>query len=133
MRAHIQEYHFVTRKRIRHRFRKFIQQFSQCKATARDLKLKYLVNLETLHPAFYSECFRVTESLEGEVTIVVTGNNGIQWSREEDKEADKVGGGVAFSSLFFFHFLFLFILVPCSPRLFLSYFSFSSSPFLSDF
>uniref|UniRef100_A0A4W5QAT6 Tyrosine-protein kinase n=1 Tax=Hucho hucho TaxID=62062 RepID=A0A4W5QAT6_9TELE len=89
MRAHIQEYHFVTRKRIRHRFRKFIQQFSQCKATARDLKLKYLVNLETLHPAFYSECFRVTESLEGEVTIVVTGNNGIQWSREEDKEADK--------------------------------------------
>nr|XP_046160943.1 tyrosine-protein kinase JAK2-like isoform X1 [Oncorhynchus gorbuscha]XP_046160944.1 tyrosine-protein kinase JAK2-like isoform X1 [Oncorhynchus gorbuscha]XP_046160945.1 tyrosine-protein kinase JAK2-like isoform X1 [Oncorhynchus gorbuscha] len=89
IRAHIQEYHFVTRKRIRHRFRKFIQQFSQCKATARDLKLKYLVNLETLHPAFYSECFRVTESLEGEVTIVVTGNNGIQWSREEDKEADK--------------------------------------------
>uniref|UniRef100_A0A8C7N075 Tyrosine-protein kinase n=1 Tax=Oncorhynchus kisutch TaxID=8019 RepID=A0A8C7N075_ONCKI len=86
IRAHIQEYHFVTRKRIRHRFRKFIQQFSQCKATARDLKLKYLVNLETLHPAFYSECFRVTESLEGEVTIVVTGNNGIQWSREEDKE-----------------------------------------------
>ncbi|CAB1318152.1 unnamed protein product, partial [Coregonus sp. 'balchen'] len=57
IRASIQEYHFVTRKRIRHRFRKFIQQFRQCNATACDLKLKYLANLETLQPAFYSECF----------------------------------------------------------------------------
>uniref|UniRef100_A0A8C8MN70 Tyrosine-protein kinase n=1 Tax=Oncorhynchus tshawytscha TaxID=74940 RepID=A0A8C8MN70_ONCTS len=89
IRARIQEYHFVTRKRIRHRFKKFIQQFCQCNATARDLKLKYLANLEMLQPALYSECFRVTEPSAGEVTIVVTGNNGIQWSQGKDMEIEK--------------------------------------------
>ncbi|KAK6315647.1 hypothetical protein J4Q44_G00131710, partial [Coregonus suidteri] len=87
--ASIQEYPFVTRNRIRHRFRKFIQQFRQCNATACDLKLKYLANLETLQPAFYSECFWVTEPSAGEVTIVVTGNNGIQWSKGKDMEIEK--------------------------------------------
>ncbi|KAL0965852.1 hypothetical protein UPYG_G00286590 [Umbra pygmaea] len=89
MRARIQDYHFVTRKRIRHRFKKFIQQFSQCKATARDLKLKYLVNLEVLQPAFYTECFQVTEPSAREVTILVTGNSGIQWSKGSSTEKDK--------------------------------------------
>ncbi|KAJ7986877.1 hypothetical protein DPEC_G00332960 [Dallia pectoralis] len=89
MRSRIQQYHIVTRKRIRHRFKKFIQHFSQSKATARDLKLKYLVNLETLQPAFYTERFRVTEPSVGEVTIVVTGNHGIQWSKGNSVEADE--------------------------------------------
>ncbi|XP_012992461.1 tyrosine-protein kinase JAK2a [Esox lucius] len=89
MRTCIQKYHYVTRKRIRHRFKKFIQQFSQCKATVRDLKLKYLVNLESLQPAFYSESFQVTEPSAGEVTIVVTGNNGIQWSKGNSVETDE--------------------------------------------
>ncbi|KAM4708475.1 tyrosine-protein kinase JAK2 [Discoglossus pictus] len=94
IRAKIQDYHILTRKRIRYRFRKFIQQFSQCKATARDLKLKYLINLETLQPAFYSEHFEVKEpcmasSGDGNfATIVVTGNGGVQFSRGKHKERD---------------------------------------------
>ncbi|XP_067105792.1 tyrosine-protein kinase JAK2a [Osmerus mordax] len=91
MRACIQEYNFVTRKRIRFRFKKFIEQFSQCKATARDLKLKYLMNLESLQTAFFSESFWVNEASAGEVTIVVTGNNGIQWSSgNEGEKGDQV-------------------------------------------
>uniref|UniRef100_A0A8C9SQW5 Tyrosine-protein kinase n=1 Tax=Scleropages formosus TaxID=113540 RepID=A0A8C9SQW5_SCLFO len=87
MRARIQDYHIVTRKRIRYRFKKFIQQFSQCKATARDLKLKYLMNLEALQSSLYSEQFEVKEPSVGQVTIVVTGNSGIQWSCEKRKES----------------------------------------------
>ncbi|MEE6459204.1 hypothetical protein FKM82_000566 [Ascaphus truei] len=93
IRAKIQDYHILTRKRIRYRFRKFIQQFSQCKATARDLKLKYLINLETLQSAFYSEHFEVKEpcrdsSKESFATIVITGNGGIRLSRGKHKERD---------------------------------------------
>ncbi|KAM6985503.1 tyrosine-protein kinase JAK2a isoform 2-T2 [Aplochiton taeniatus] len=88
-RARIQRYSFVTRKRIRHRFRKFILQFSKCKATARDLKLKYLVNLESLLPALYTEHFQVTDSSGREVRITVTGNGGIQWSKGKDSESDE--------------------------------------------
>ncbi|KAM4808988.1 tyrosine-protein kinase JAK2 [Rhinophrynus dorsalis] len=93
IRAKIQDYHILTRKRIRYRFRKFIQQFGQCKATARNLKLKYLINLETLQPAFYSEHFEVKEpgrDNSGEVsfaTIVITANGGIQISRGKCRES----------------------------------------------
>lgn len=94
VRAKIQDYHILTRKRIRYRFRKFIQQFSQCKASARDLKLKYLINLETLQPAFYSERFEIKEPGRGPsgeeifTTIVVTGNCGIQWLRGKHKDKE---------------------------------------------
>ncbi|XP_069482108.1 tyrosine-protein kinase JAK2 [Ambystoma mexicanum] len=94
VRAKIQDYHILTRKRIRYRFRKFIQQFSQCKASARDLKLKYLINLETLQPAFYSERFEIKDPCRGPsgeeifTTIVITGNGGIQWSRGKHKDND---------------------------------------------
>ncbi|KAK9954840.1 hypothetical protein ABG768_014760 [Culter alburnus] len=84
MRAHIQNQHFVTRKRIRFRFRKFIHQFGACKATPRDLKLKYVVSLETLQSAFYTERFHVNEPSTGNVTIVISGNHGIQWSRGKE-------------------------------------------------
>nr|XP_033781534.1 tyrosine-protein kinase JAK2 isoform X2 [Geotrypetes seraphini] len=96
VRAKIQDYHILTRKRIRYRFRKFIQQFGQCKATARDLKLKYLINLETLQPAFYSERYEVKEPCRGPsgeeifATIVVNGNDGIQWSRGKHKDNDEL-------------------------------------------
>ncbi|XP_030623229.1 tyrosine-protein kinase JAK2a [Chanos chanos] len=90
MRAHIQDYHFVTRKRIRYRFRKFIQQFSHCRATARDLKLKYLMNLETLQPEFYSERFQVTEHSGEEGTIIITGNKGIQYEKKDREGNIKV-------------------------------------------
>ncbi|CAJ0956124.1 unnamed protein product [Ranitomeya imitator] len=94
IRAKIQDYHILTRKRIRYRFRSFIQQFSQCKATARDLKLKYLINLENLQSAFYSEQFEVKESCRdpsgGEIfaTIVVTANEGIRFSRGRSRDKD---------------------------------------------
>ncbi|XP_030049659.1 tyrosine-protein kinase JAK2 [Microcaecilia unicolor] len=96
VRAKIQDYHILTRKRIRYRFRRFIQQFSQCKATARDLKLKYLINLETLQSAFYSERFKVKEPCRGPsgeeicATIIVTGNDGIQLSRGKHNDDDEL-------------------------------------------
>uniref|UniRef100_A0A671XZ75 Tyrosine-protein kinase n=1 Tax=Sparus aurata TaxID=8175 RepID=A0A671XZ75_SPAAU len=58
VRSRIQEYNVLTRKRIRYRFKKFIQQFSECKATVCNLKLKYLMSLETLLPSLYSERFQ---------------------------------------------------------------------------
>uniref|UniRef100_A0A452UTW1 Tyrosine-protein kinase n=1 Tax=Ursus maritimus TaxID=29073 RepID=A0A452UTW1_URSMA len=85
VRAKIQDYHILTRKRIRYRFRRFIEQFSHCKATARNLKLKYLINLETLQSAFYTEQFEVKEPGSGPsgeeifATIIITGNGGIHF------------------------------------------------------
>uniref|UniRef100_A0A672LVB2 Tyrosine-protein kinase n=1 Tax=Sinocyclocheilus grahami TaxID=75366 RepID=A0A672LVB2_SINGR len=84
MRAHIQNQHFVTRKRIRFCFRKFIQQFGACKATPRDLKLKYVVSLETLQAAFYSEQFLVSEASAGDVCILVSGSRGMRWSKVKE-------------------------------------------------
>ncbi|KAI2664379.1 Tyrosine-protein kinase JAK2 [Labeo rohita] len=86
MRERIQDYHFVTRKRIRYRFRKVVQQLSQCRASARDLKLKYLISLESLDPGFYTERFQVKEHSAEPATIVVSADNGIQWCRERHKE-----------------------------------------------
>uniref|UniRef100_A0AAQ5Y8L3 Tyrosine-protein kinase n=1 Tax=Amphiprion ocellaris TaxID=80972 RepID=A0AAQ5Y8L3_AMPOC len=94
MRSRIQEYNILTRKRIRYRFRKFIQQFIECKTTVSNLKLKYLINLETLLPCLYSERFQVTNLSSQEVTIVVMGNKGIQRSKgKQDKGAEEVRTG----------------------------------------
>ena len=91
MRSCIQEYNILTRKRIRYRFRKFIQQFSECKATVANLRLKYMMSLEMLLPSLYSERFRVTDHTTREVTIVVMGNRGIQWSKgKEEVGAEEV-------------------------------------------
>ncbi|KAJ8006058.1 hypothetical protein DPEC_G00124320 [Dallia pectoralis] len=89
MRIYIQSCNFLTRKRIRYRFRKFIQQFSQCRATARDLMLKYLINMESLEPAFYTECFQVRDTSAGQVTISVTAEHGIRWSRDQQKDSEQ--------------------------------------------
>ncbi|XP_029024743.1 tyrosine-protein kinase JAK2a [Betta splendens] len=86
MRSRIQEYNILTRKRIRYRFRRFIQQFSECKATVCNLKLKYLMSLEMLLPSLYIERFRVTDLSAREVTIIVSGNEGIQWSKGKEEE-----------------------------------------------
>lgn len=89
MRLKIQDYHIVTRKRIRYRFRKVVQQFSQCRATPRDLKLKYLINLEALDSGFYTERFQVKEASAGQVTIIVSADQGIQWCREKQKDVQQ--------------------------------------------
>ncbi|TKS84558.1 Tyrosine-protein kinase JAK2 [Collichthys lucidus] len=81
MRSRIQEYNMLTRKRIRYRFKKFVQQFSECKATVCNLKLKYLMSLEMLLPSLFSERFSPRE-----VTIVVMGNKGILWSKGKEEE-----------------------------------------------
>lgn len=86
MRSRIQEYNILTRKRIRYRFRRFIQQFSECKATVCNLKLKYLMSLEMLLPSLYTERFQVTDLSAHEVNIVVMGNKGIQWSKGKEEE-----------------------------------------------
>uniref|UniRef100_A0A672ZJM9 Tyrosine-protein kinase n=1 Tax=Sphaeramia orbicularis TaxID=375764 RepID=A0A672ZJM9_9TELE len=89
MRNRIQEYNILTRKRIRYRFRRFIQQFSECKATVCNLKLKYLMSLEMLLPSLYSERFQVTDLSAREVTIVVKGDKGIQWSTVKEGESSE--------------------------------------------
>lgn len=91
MRAQIEDCNFLTRKRIRFRFKRFIQQFSQCRTTARDLKLKYLINMESLEKAFYTETFKVREPSSGQLIILVAADSGIQWCREKLKDSDQVG------------------------------------------
>ncbi|XP_041666012.1 tyrosine-protein kinase JAK2a [Cheilinus undulatus] len=86
MQNRIREYNILTRKRIRYRFIRFIQQFSECKATVSNLKLKYLMSLEMLLPSLYAERFQVTDLSAREVTIVVMGNKGIQWSKGKKEE-----------------------------------------------
>ncbi|TSY69823.1 Tyrosine-protein kinase JAK2 [Bagarius yarrelli] len=84
IRAHIQRYHIVTRKRIRFRFRRFVERLRRCKAPISELMVKYVASLETLQPDFYTESFLVTQPITGTVTIVVTGNHGIQWTKGKD-------------------------------------------------
>lgn len=102
MRGRIQDYHFVTRKRIRYRFRKVVQQLSQCRASARDLKLKYLISLESLDSGFYTERFQVKEPSAEQVTIVISADHGIQWCRERHKDTQ--------SEVFFFQMFNLDVL-----------------------
>uniref|UniRef100_A0A1A8QTL5 Tyrosine-protein kinase n=1 Tax=Nothobranchius pienaari TaxID=704102 RepID=A0A1A8QTL5_9TELE len=91
MRAQIQDCSFLTRKRIRFRFKRFIQQFSQCRTTVRDLKLKYLISIESLEKAFYTETFQVRETSSepssGQLVILVAADTGVQWCREKLKDS----------------------------------------------
>lgn len=91
IRAQIQDCNFLTRKRIRFRFKRFIQQFSQCRTTVCDLKLKYLISMESLEKAFYTETFQVREPSRGQLIILVVADTGIQWCQEKLKDSDEVG------------------------------------------
>lgn len=92
MRSRIQEYNFVTRKRIRYRFCKFVQQFGECKVAVGGLRLKYLMSLEALLPSLYSERFQVTDRQGRRVDVVVTGNGGLQRSKGTEEGAEEVRG-----------------------------------------
>ncbi|XP_037115766.1 tyrosine-protein kinase JAK2 isoform X2 [Syngnathus acus] len=89
MRAQIEDFSFLTRKRIRFRFKRFVQQFSQFHTTARDLKLKYLISMESLEKAFYTETFQVREASGGQLVLLVAADTGIQWCREKLKDPDQ--------------------------------------------
>uniref|UniRef100_A0A3Q3D8V8 non-specific protein-tyrosine kinase n=1 Tax=Hippocampus comes TaxID=109280 RepID=A0A3Q3D8V8_HIPCM len=65
LRAQIERRGFLTRKRIRLRFKRFVERFGRFGASARDLKLKYLISMEALEKAFYTESFRVREPSGG--------------------------------------------------------------------
>lgn len=91
MRAQIQDCNFLTRKRIRFRFKRFIQQFSQCRTTVRDLKLKYLISMESLEKSFYTETFQVRELSGSQFILLVAADTGIQWCRELIKDSEQVG------------------------------------------
>ncbi|KAF7696634.1 hypothetical protein HF521_005052 [Silurus meridionalis] len=83
IRVHIQQYHIVTRKRIRYRFRRFVERLRRCRAPVTELMLKYVASLEVLQPGFYTERFVVSQP-GGTVTIAVSGNHGIQWTKGKD-------------------------------------------------
>ncbi|XP_077418406.1 tyrosine-protein kinase JAK2 isoform X1 [Vanacampus margaritifer] len=89
MRVQIEGCSFLTRKRIRFRFKRFVQQFSQFRTTARDLKLKYLISMESLEKAFYTETFQVREGSSGQLILLVAADTGIQWCREKLKDSDQ--------------------------------------------
>lgn len=95
MRAQIQDCNFLTRKRIRFRFKRFIQQFSQCRTTVRDLKLKYLISMESLEKAFYTETFQVKDASSGQLNILVAADTGVQWCRDKLKDSEQVCCNVA--------------------------------------
>lgn len=118
MRAQIQDCNFLTRKRIRFRFKRFIQQFSQCRTTARDLKLKYLISMESLEKAFYTETFQVREPSSGQLIILVAADTGIQWCREKLKDSDQVGVMVEFNSRCFNTGSHYFPVLRSKPQLF---------------
>uniref|UniRef100_A0A7N5ZW56 non-specific protein-tyrosine kinase n=1 Tax=Anabas testudineus TaxID=64144 RepID=A0A7N5ZW56_ANATE len=109
MRAQIQDCSFLTRKRIRFRFKRFIQQFSQCRTTARDLKLKYLISMESLEKAFYTETFQVREPSSGQLIILVAADTGIQWCREKLKDSDQVGTNLVILPFNLFSFTLSFV------------------------
>uniref|UniRef100_A0AAV2IXI7 Tyrosine-protein kinase n=1 Tax=Knipowitschia caucasica TaxID=637954 RepID=A0AAV2IXI7_KNICA len=78
----IQKYNIFIRKRIRYRFCRFIQQFADSKATLCNLKLKYLMSLEMLLPSLYTESFTASDASSCSVTIAISGNSGIQCSKQ---------------------------------------------------
>lgn len=57
----------------------------------RDLKLKYIMSMESLEKAFYTETFQVREPSLGQLIILVAADSGIQWCQEKLKDSDEVG------------------------------------------
>lgn len=92
LRQQIQQHNFLTRKRIRRNFYKFLKKMSHCDTDLRCLKLKYLLDMENLEPMPSQEVFRVKDqSREHQANqaykfICVSGEHGVQWSTKEDEQ-----------------------------------------------
>ncbi|XP_051923027.1 tyrosine-protein kinase JAK2 isoform X2 [Hippocampus zosterae] len=90
LRAQIERRGFLTRKRIRRRFRRFVERLGRlgAGASARDLKLKYLISMEALDQAFYTESFRAREPSGGaRLLLLVAADTGVQWCRPGAKDS----------------------------------------------
>ncbi|XP_067824583.1 tyrosine-protein kinase JAK2-like isoform X2 [Heptranchias perlo] len=91
LRCEIQQHNFLTRKRIRRKFYKFLKKISHCETDLRYLKLKYLMDMESLETVSSKETFRVKDPTwdhqgqEVHKFIRVSGEHGIQWSLKEDE------------------------------------------------
>ncbi|KAJ3605957.1 hypothetical protein NHX12_028000, partial [Muraenolepis orangiensis] len=91
MRAFIQRYNILTRKRIRQRFWRFLRRFLDCRTEARDLRLKYLMCLEALLPSLFTERFRAADLSGHGVTVEVSGDGGVSWFQGNEAEPGPEG------------------------------------------
>ncbi|XP_007896987.1 tyrosine-protein kinase JAK2 [Callorhinchus milii] len=91
-RCQIQQHNFVTRKRIRRKFYKFLRKISLCETDQRFLKLKYLMDMRNMEGVSGKETFRVRDPMgrsEGRNSykfISVSGDAGIQWSLKDNEQ-----------------------------------------------
>ncbi|XP_078412206.1 tyrosine-protein kinase JAK2-like [Cetorhinus maximus] len=92
LRRQIQQHNFLTRKRIRRKFYKFLRKISHCEADLKYLKLKYLMDMESLETVPSKETFHVKDPTwepQGQDVhkfICVSGEHGIQWSLKGDEQ-----------------------------------------------
>ncbi|XP_051893663.1 LOW QUALITY PROTEIN: tyrosine-protein kinase JAK2-like [Pristis pectinata] len=91
-RQQIQQHNFLTRKRIRRKFNKFLKKISHCETDLRCLKLKYLLDMGNLETMPNQEIFCVKDPKwehqvhQAHKFICVSGKHGIQWSTKEDEQ-----------------------------------------------
>ncbi|GCC21404.1 hypothetical protein chiPu_0019874 [Chiloscyllium punctatum] len=91
LRQQIQQHNFLTRKRIRRKFYKFLDKISHCEADLKYLKLKYLMDMESLETVPSKETFHVKDPTwdpqrqQVHKFICVSGEHGIQWGLEQDE------------------------------------------------
>ncbi|XP_043577361.1 tyrosine-protein kinase JAK2-like [Chiloscyllium plagiosum] len=91
LRQQIQQHNFLTRKRIRRKFYKFLDKISHCEADLKYLKLKYLMDMESLETVPSKETFHVKDPTwdpqrqQVHKFICVSGEHGIQWGLKQDE------------------------------------------------
>ncbi|XP_064030984.1 tyrosine-protein kinase JAK3 [Pogoniulus pusillus] len=81
LRCQLQQQSFLTRKRLRRRFGRWLRKLGGCQADGHCLKLKYLLDLERLQRRWAEESFHVRSPGSGVgITIHVAGDSGVSWS-----------------------------------------------------
>ncbi|XP_072924150.1 tyrosine-protein kinase JAK2-like isoform X1 [Hemitrygon akajei] len=92
LRQQIQQQNFVTRRRIRRKFFKFLKKISHCETDLRCLKLKYLLDMGNLKIMPIQEIFCVKDQtwdhqvLPTYKFICISGEHGVQWNTKEDEQ-----------------------------------------------